>query len=652
MKKKIFLSLAAILALASLSGCNTTSGNENPYYDSESDSEVVHDVDRETAQVVIDMIEALDEDSTKEEILATLDAYNQLTKRQQSFVHNYEKLLEQIEKIEILELIDELNALIDSLNESDPDAEKVEEATTLYNELLSYGENWADKVSEERVNKLKACEHKVLEKVANPLLSKAASLDVTKTRDGVQFKLLTQRIDTFLSNYTEEQLSKLDLYDDYLKSKEYVDSGYDITTSEYISSTHNLPSSKLFMPIDGYYDDEYGYIYEEDLSSCTLSGPQNVQMAAKANWSNYKKIALFVSWPFSGSEIQFIQEKGVNAYTVATSQTTTKDQFLYFEIPVANLKDVEGEAYSHVGGYFADRSIANVAGYKVTAIVGIGLNKIEAQAAVDAVDTMIEALDLNNLTKEEVAACRKAYDELATLYSVEWQQKVKPENVAKLIEAEGLLSTVIIEEHIATANAVDVTTNKGLTQFALLSNSIDEDVAALDPSINPSNIKGYTDYLNKKAAHGSKTNILFDGRYYGDDKNSFKDYKKEEDSKFGYIYKTEFNSKATVNFSLYLGASGQNWSGLNKIGLFLELTEKTNDAIWFIFKNDWSVTSYIKGEVVNEVVENGKSVSVTYYLEYNLAGVKNLSKFLTDPYLSVYLTGSSYFANITSSVSF
>ena len=100
MKKKIFLSLAAILALASLSGCNTTSDNENPYYDSESDTEVVHDVDRETAQVVIDMIDALDEDSTKEEILAALDAYNQLTKRQQSFVHNYEKLLEQIEKME------------------------------------------------------------------------------------------------------------------------------------------------------------------------------------------------------------------------------------------------------------------------------------------------------------------------------------------------------------------------------------------------------------------------------------------------------------------------------------------------------------------------------------------------------------------------
>lgn len=652
MKKKIFLSLAAILALASLSGCNTTPGNENPYYDSGSDSEVIHDVDRETAQVVIDMIDALDEESTKEEILAALDAYNQLTKRQQSFVHNYEKLLEQLEKIEILELIDKLNALIDLLNENDPDSEKVEEASTLYNELLSYGEKWVDKVGEERVNKLKACEHKVLEKVANPLLSKAASLDVTKTRDGVQFKLLTQRIDTFLSNYTEEQLSRLDLYDDYLKNKEYVDGGYDITTSEYISTTHNLPSNKIFMPIDGYYDDEYGYIYEEDLSSYTLSGPQNVQMATKANWSNYKKIALFVSWPFGGSEIQFIQEKGVNAYTVATSQLTTKDQFLYFEIPVESLKDVEGEAYSHVGGYFADRSIANVAGYKVTAIVGIGLNKVEAQAAVDAVDAMIEALDLNNLTKEEVAACRKAYDKLATLYSVEWQQKVKPENVAKLIKAEGLLATIIVEEHIATANEVDVTSNKGLTQFALLSNSIDEEVAALDSSVDTSNLKGYTDYLNKKAAHGSKTNILFDGRYYGDDKNSFRDYKKEEDSKFGYIYKTEFNSKATVNFSIFLGASGQNWSGLNKIGLFLELTEKTNDAIWFIFKNDWSITSYIKGEVVNEVIENGKSVSVTYYLEYNLAGVKNLSKFLTDPYLSVYITGSSYFANVTSIVSF
>ena len=75
------------------------------------------DPDHEKANEVIALIDALTSESTEEEIQEVIDAYNDLTERQKSFVTNYDKLEEYILKLEKLNAVRRVDAMIEALDE-------------------------------------------------------------------------------------------------------------------------------------------------------------------------------------------------------------------------------------------------------------------------------------------------------------------------------------------------------------------------------------------------------------------------------------------------------------------------------------------------------------------------------------------------------
>lgn len=593
MKKKIILPIAMLLSLSCLVGCQPTQQESNPFYDSESEETEVVDVDREAAQVVIDMINGLNDDSTEEEIKAVIDAYNALTERQKSFVTNYHLLQEQIEKLTILELIDEVNAAIDALDETNPDPDAVAHARELYTKLCAYGNKWSDKITSDRVAKLAACELKVLKQVAEPLLTTAINLDISVSKDAVQFKLLSQRIDDFFSTYSETDLAKLDDYEQYVSDREYVNAIYEIAATEYISTTHNLPVDKQWQALPQETDDSYGYVYHEDLSSCSLSGPQNVQFATKADFSNYKKIAFFVHWPIGGIPIQVIQEKGVEAKTVYASEPSVANQYLYVEVPSSVLIDTVGDGNTHIGGYFEDRSIANIAGFKVSAIVGIGIDARAAQAAVDEVNRMIEALDLDNLNADDVHAARKAYDDLLVVYSAEWQAKVTAANVSKLIQAELIISVQHINSLVSTALSMDKTDRYEKAKLAVLIKNIKEIYAGLNDQ-EKSTVNNYDNFLSFAESNSEDVNTLTNGNYNFWTGSLDAYMSSESDSIFGSLYTYEWPNGTRAgkpNFSIPLkpgDVTGQNWAQYQAVGFFAQFDKENTENVMLIENNDWN----------------------------------------------------------------
>ena len=131
-KRNLIYLLTALLSLTILTGCENSQEPESSssFPDisiSESETEPV-DVDRLEAEKVIAMIDALDSDSSEEEIIAVYEAYNDLTPRQKGFVTNYEKLEGFITEIQILKLVRQVRDMIDSLDEEDPDEEAVQAA--------------------------------------------------------------------------------------------------------------------------------------------------------------------------------------------------------------------------------------------------------------------------------------------------------------------------------------------------------------------------------------------------------------------------------------------------------------------------------------------------------------------------------------------
>ena len=106
------------------------------------------DVDRQKAQEVIDMIDALNEDSTAEEIYAVIAKYNDLTARQKAFVTNYDKLEALMQGLEKKAAVQRVIDLINAIDADNPSEDAVVQAREAYDDLLAtYGQEWADKVT-------------------------------------------------------------------------------------------------------------------------------------------------------------------------------------------------------------------------------------------------------------------------------------------------------------------------------------------------------------------------------------------------------------------------------------------------------------------------------------------------------------------------
>lgn len=649
MKKKIpFLILAVTLLSTSLMGCNNnqTSNSQNSSGSISSTTEAV-DPDVEAAQAVIDMINALSDESTEEEINAVVAAFNNLTSRQKNLVTNIGILEHYVQVIEAKKALASLEAMIEALDENDPDPDDVLEARKAYaNFVVTYGEEWIAKINQDLLVKLYNCEIKVCSKVLKPLFQKALTLDLSVSSESVQFTLLSQRIDELVDEFPIAYVQQVDGYDDYIdacseaaKTNEIVDYTEPITFS-------TQQSSYFMTVLDKYENDDYGYTFNLDLSDDEqlkqVSNDGNIQFGFKADMRAYKKIAFFISWPLDGSTIKVLNH-GTDVYV--DSVTIEKNTFKYFEIPTSLFTDISGDLsqdFTHIAAYLVNKSQGAVDGYKLTNIVGIGINADEAQAAVDAVDAMIEALNEDSEV-EAVEAARKAYNDLLTTYSQEWQNKVKPENIQKLIYLEKLVAKKVVDNLIATANAIELSTNSNKAQFVLLGQEIEEKYEQLEDETK-TQVVGYDTYLANKVIANKTTDILFSDQYY--EVSNDKPLPAEDTHDYGKMYYKTFESPKNPGSAFEIKGIDKNadWSTFNSFGLFIKYDAENTENVVFCPNAEWGGHELYCGGTLIDAEQH------LYYYEFPLNTIT--SAFNKESTFAIYFSNVTNKATISGIVCF
>lgn len=643
-KRKIITGIAFVLSLSLLSGCNKEENTpaqeqEEVIHHSPEDTETV-DVDEEYAKEVVDLINALNENSTEEDIINALNKYNDLTARQKLLVSNYSKLQEYENLLDVLRMVTRINSLIEALDEDNPNASDVEEAKKGYIEIKElYGEEWQNKISEENVNKLNRCEKKVFETAVKPLILKAVNLDLKVLREGTQFTLLNKRILDLEAVFSNTLFEELEEYESFLAKREKASERYEIAADDYYSTTHGI-GDKFLTQIPTMEDDDYGYVSYEEFNDYQFADEfraGDIQVATRHSYEAYEKIALFVNWPFYIDHLTIINhEEGL----FLTSHTLV-NQYIYIEIPVKQLKDKKGVDYTHISGFLEDKNVGAEEGikYKYTAIVGIGVDKDAAQEAVNEVDSMIEALTSSS-SVEDINAAREAYNALATNYGVEWQQKVKEENVNKLIELENVAAVKEINALIATANSIELGNNRSYVQFALLSDSISEKYLTLDEA-KKNLLVGYDDYLVKKESADNKAIALYNSNIT----SSTLGLTKVSDSNYGHIFKESYSPYRKAAIEINLNDMGANWSNYLRFGFFAKYDVVNDENLILPLNSTWSKTVYATRTLID-------SENHLYYYEYDLSSVNEALPNDFNPYIQLYFSNNTKEYMITGIVAF
>ncbi|MCQ2742533.1 MAG: YkyA family protein [Bacilli bacterium] len=371
--KNLVVSALAVFALTSCGGGTASSGtsvqpseptsvpSSNPTsVPTSSTSE--EDPDVKEANLVLDMINALTEDSTVEEVEAARDAYENLTKRQKYLVDS-QGGLEKLEAIEAIVVIKKdakrVISMIEALDEDNLKEEEVMAAKDAYDEFEStYGEAGKQFISPELVAKLQRCIDKVGTKMIAVWVEKANALDLTKTPDLARFALLSADIDNSYQELTPEQKAKLVGYDEYCDKKEEIGdyvatfgSGYQIV-------------NKDFEEMEYTEDADYGHVYSADLTEASLSGSANLQFyVPPADLSNYDRIGFFLSMPIDCAP-NFFNDGEV----VASIGNVAANQWKFVTVDVnAMTKPAD---YSVIAAYFEDLTQAKLDGYKISPMVG------------------------------------------------------------------------------------------------------------------------------------------------------------------------------------------------------------------------------------------------------------------------------------------
>lgn len=637
MKKKIpFLLLALSLSGTSLFACNgdavpsdsLPSSSDSILSDSEEE-----DPDQKAAEDVIKMIDALSDASTEEEVNAALAAYNNLTQRQKNLVTNYQKLQSWLKLIEGRKALVEIEQTIAALDEENPDGDAVVAARQAYNDFLAtYGQEWQEKINKDLMDKLARCEAKVCAQVLSPLFAKALSLDINVPAQSVQFTLQAERINELIKAFPLDIVEKVPGYTDYLSTLEEVEKTNSILDYKEPLMVTTQQTAKFLSVLEKHTNADYGYTFDcdlgddEDLKAVTNDG--NIQFGFKADMSHYKKIAFFVSWPLDNSIIKVLnEERDVYIDTVAIE----KNVFTYYEIPTSLFTDLFGDNdFTHIGAWFEHKSVGAVDGYKFTNIVGIGVHPDQAQAAVNNVDALIEALTEESGI-EEIEEARKAYDDLLTVYSKEWQDKVKPENVTKLIHLENAMIAKSINLMIEEANSIDITSNSNKARFTLLCRSIIEKYEGLDESEKEA-IVGYDTLLSKKQTTIKTTDVLFNDTFV--EISNGRPLEISETRDYGKTYLKTRPSPSKTNLEIMGIDKNADWSKYNSFGLFIEYDVANTENVVFCPNGEWGTDSnpialYRSGTLVD-------AERHIYYYEYPLSSITE--PFTKDSYFSIYLS--------------
>lgn len=645
MKKKKIISIVTILmSFALITGCNTNNSNNiTPEEPAESNPEdtVAIDVDEEYAKEVVDLINDLNDNSTEQEISYVIEKYNDLTIRQKKLVSNYDILEEYATRLDVLRLVNKTISIIESLDENNLNTEDIEEAKKCYNEIGStYGVDWQNRISVELVQKLSRCEQKACELVVAPLIAKANVFDLSNLKEGTQFILLNQRIEELEEIYNHSLIDNIDGYDAFKTKRTKAKDRFEIIGSDYYSTTHGI-GEKFLTELPIVSNEDYGYVAVEEFHDYVFPDADktgDIQVATQHSFEAYERVALFVSWPIYTSRITIINNEEAAFY----ASPVIENEFIYIEIPVKQLKDKKGIGHTHIAGYLDNKDLGALEGlqYKYTALVGIGVDKDAAHEAVDAVDLMIEALT-NESDVEDIISAKEAYDALKTNYGVEWQEKVKPENVIKLEQLLNVIATKEVNSLIAKANSIELENNRLIVQFALLSAEIQNKYAGLNDE-QKDLLVGYDDYLTKKAIIDKDTALVYDDEIT----SSTGGLNKISDSNYGHVFKESYAPSYRKNaIEIKFNELGSNWSNYLAFGFFAKYDVANDENLILPLDQSWSKTVYASRVLID-------SSSHLYYYEFNLSTVNEPLANDFESYIQLYFSNNTVEYMITGIVAF
>ena len=110
------------------------------------------------------------------------------------------------------------------------------------------------------LQKLIDAELTIVNRVAAPLINKALNLNLESSQDCAQFKLLSVRIEDFLSKYSDDVKATVSRYQEYAQTKIQIDKVYSIAGNSFYNTTHNLPESHNLKTLETIPNDDYGVV--------------------------------------------------------------------------------------------------------------------------------------------------------------------------------------------------------------------------------------------------------------------------------------------------------------------------------------------------------------------------------------------------------
>lgn len=244
-KRNNALRLVMIALLTTLTGCqqSSTSTEEIGPTPLPASDVVPVDTDYEYAKKVIDMIDSLNQDSTKEDIEAIVEAYNKLTERQKSMVTNYS----------LLKMISDAISLNNSLMSIDIDNYDINEIFEIRKEYDAF----IDLYGQENANRIKSEEYANLEKVelkiVNNIIADCLQIDTNEKIGFTRFFTLFNEAISLYDYLKDDLKSKVVGYNDLLSKKEELETVGEVTfDGNYSLSNKILPTT---------YNEKYGILH-------------------------------------------------------------------------------------------------------------------------------------------------------------------------------------------------------------------------------------------------------------------------------------------------------------------------------------------------------------------------------------------------------
>ena len=556
--------LAMMLVVSSTMLFSCTKNNEStPSTPSIEDVSTV-DVDEMYAQEVIDLIEALNENSTTQDVEYILQKYNDLTSRQKTLVTNYYKL-------EIFGKAILINEAIEGIDANNFTIDEFIKAKEEYDAFIAeYGDDARSKIKQSCQDKMVDLELTSL----NLLLENANSIELKNNCEIAMFSLLISQIDAFYDDLKNDKQSQIISYDSYLTKKNQIIERAGILYDGDYSLSYVNDGIVYANDFDAHFDNGLGFIHSIEFSKGGNTAEVDMD-CFNEDWSNYNSFGFFIRFNHAIDDRTGLIPNNNWDNVIFSNPVLVDDNIhLYFyEISLDTLNSPfsgSPDKPTFLQVYFGN--------------------------------TEIDSMSISNLVY-----FNKDYSK--------------------------------INEMIAKANSVNLSTNLGLTQFTLLSEKIDALVTPKDVD----KVSNYSAYLSKKEQVSSICdvvhNTLFTVSYNGD----YPAFSQTDSADFGYNNSLSFDNGITNKIQIFAdGGKGKNWSSYYKISMFVELDTQMNaNPILTINYNE----SLNKTGTMNNYLDSDN----VYYLEFEL---NTDSAFTGNPFISIYINGTSYNVKVTNWVGF